>query len=450
LLAAGRQRFGFNASDVWSVFHSFAFDYSVWEVWGALAHGGCAVIVPNSVRKSPELFAALIRSEGITVLSQTPSAFTSLITAVEDFGAPPPSNLRLIVFGGERLDLTNLRVWYEHAGVSGPELANMYGITETTVHVTARRIDPNEVTAASLSPIGAPLPGAEIYTLNHRLSRTPIGVEGELVVGGGGLARGYVGQPALTALRFVPNRLTKAGGARCYRSGDLGRRLATEDLVFNGRRDGQLKVRGYRVELSEVSAALASYKAVLEQAVIVRRGSSAAEDSIAAFVVPSPEQRVSEPELRAHLAARLPSYMVPATICVVDALPVTANGKLDTAALLAHSADTRTVNRSPRTDTERRIAEIWNRLLGERRSDIDENFFECGGHSLLATRLAVDMREAFDRELSVRAVFECPSIAELARLIDAAAPRATDQAISKIGRVSRLTRSGHGSRGGSR
>jgi acyl carrier protein len=326
----------------------------------------------------------------------------------------------------------------------------MYGISETTVHVTARKIQPSEVTA-SFSPIGAPLPGAELYTLNGRLLRTPIGVEGELVVGGGGLARGYVGQPALTAQKFVPHRLTNASGARCYRSGDLGRRLGIQELVFNGRRDSQLKVRGYRVELAEISAALASHEAAAEQAVIVRRGNSAADDSVAAFVVPSPEQRVSEPELRAHLAARLPSYMVPATICVVDALPVTANGKLDTAALLAQSADSRSVNRAPRTDTERRIAEIWSRLFGGRNADIEENFFECGGHSLLATRLAVDLREAFDRELSVRAVFERPSIAELARLIDAAPPRAAaEAAASKIGRASRLRRSSHESRGGSR
>ncbi|BCY11523.1 amino acid adenylation domain-containing protein [Actinoplanes sp. L3-i22] len=314
LLDACARRFDHGPDDVWTLFHSYAFDFSVWEMFGALLTGGRIVVVPKKVCWSSSDFARLLDDQGVTVLSQTPSAFYQL-TQVE----PAPSTLRTVVFGGEALDVSRIAGWWRRHP-DPPDLVNMYGITETTVHVTHLLVDPATATPG-VSPIGTPLPGLTVHLLDERLRPVPAGIEGEMYVGGPQLARGYLNRPALTASRFVAD--PAGGGGRLYRSGDRARRTPDGALEFAGRADSQVKVRGFRIELGAVESALAALPGVSGCAVVARDG------ALIAYVVTAVEPAV----LRAGLAARLPAHEVPGEFVLLEALPLTVNGKLDTAAL---------------------------------------------------------------------------------------------------------------------
>ncbi len=281
LLRATEPWFGFGPDDVWTLFHSFAFDFSVWEIWGALAYGGRLVVVPWETSRSPTDFARLLAAERVTVLNQTPSAFAQLIPAAADLALP---DLRYVVFGGEALALEPLRPWWAKRG-ERPQLVNMYGITETTVHVTWLPVSPDDL-AAGGSPIGRPIPDLALRVLDGELEPVPAGVAGELYVGGAGLARGYAGRPDLTAERFLPDPHSVRPGARLYRSGDLARRRPDGDLDYLGRGDQQVKVRGFRIELGEIEARLAEHPAVEQAAVLVREDVTG-DRRLAAYVVPS-------------------------------------------------------------------------------------------------------------------------------------------------------------------
>ncbi|HEX3555022.1 MAG TPA: amino acid adenylation domain-containing protein, partial [Thermoanaerobaculia bacterium] len=256
LFSATERWFGFGPEDVWTLFHSYAFDFSVWEIWGALLHGGRLVVVPYWVSRSPEAFYELLRSERVTVLNQTPSAFRQLIWAEETAlaGAEPDLALRYVIFGGEALEPAGLAPWFERHGDERPRLINMYGITETTVHVTWREVGRADMGRA-VSAVGCPIPDLGVYLLDSSLQPVPVGVPGEMHVSGAGLAEGYLGRPELTAERFVPNPFGEAG-SRLYRSGDLARRLPDGDLEYLGRIDHQVKIRGFRIELGEIESAL--------------------------------------------------------------------------------------------------------------------------------------------------------------------------------------------------
>ncbi|ANB09091.1 hypothetical protein SAM40697_5134 [Streptomyces ambofaciens] len=409
LFTRTRDWFGFGADDVWTLFHSYAFDFSVWELWGPLLHGGRLVVVPFTVSRSPADFLALLAGESVTVLNQTPSAFYQLMQADQENPALGEGlALRYVVFGGEALDLGRLSTWYTRhpeAG-GGPRLVNMYGITETTVHVTHRALDAATVAGQGASLIGEPIPDLRLYVLDSALHPVPAGVTGEMYVAGPGLARGYLNRPGLTAERFVADPYG-APGTRMYRSGDLARRHTDGELEYLGRADDQVKVRGFRIELGEIQTALVQHPAVTQAAVIVR------EDRLIAYTT---GETVPADELRTHLAQSLPAYMVPSAFVSLDTIPLTANGKLDRKALPDPDRDSaNTSARAPRTPHEEVLAHLFADILGLERVGIDDSFFDLGGHSLLATRLVSRIRTTLQAELSVKDLFDHPTVSGLAR-----------------------------------
>jgi amino acid adenylation domain-containing protein len=420
LLAAAQPHFKFGPSDVWTMFHSYAFDFSVWEVWGALATGGSVVVVPYWVSRSPDEFRRLLSERGVTVLNQTPAAFRQLSASVLSGGGEAGLSLRYVIFGGEALDPSTLSGWLARFGDSRPRLVNMYGITETTIHVTLRPLTCSDG-CGHASPIGPPLDDLELYVLDSRMGPVPEGVAGELYVGGDGLARGYIGRAALTAERFVPHPFSAGGGERLYRTGDVARRGGDGELYYVGRCDEQVKVRGFRIELGEIEAALQSQECVRE-CVVVARETEGGDKRLVAYVVGEAAWgEVSVVELRGHLKGRLPEYMVPSAFVTMEAMPLTANGKVDRRALpepseagVESSADYAEAS----TPVQEVLAGIWSQVLGVERVGVNDNFFELGGHSLLATQLVSRIRESFSVDMPLRAVFESPTVAGLAAYVE--------------------------------
>jgi amino acid adenylation domain-containing protein len=308
--------FSFGAEDAWTLFHSYAFDFSVWELWGALLYGGRVVVVPYWVSRSPESFLELLRRQRVTVLNQTPSTFRQLVAA-EEAAEPGSLALREVIFGGEALAPSSLAPWFARHGDARPRLVNMYGITETTVHVTWRALESADSEAEGRSPIGVPIPDLQLFVVDRWGGLVPPGVAGELCIGGAGLATGYLSRPALTATRFVPNGFSEVPGERLYRSGDLGRNLPSGELEYLGRIDFQVKVRGFRIELGEIESALHRSPSVREAVVLLRGEGSAGR--LVAWVVPDGE--TSPEALREELLTRLPEYMVPAAFVQLERFP---------------------------------------------------------------------------------------------------------------------------------
>ncbi|MBW5254947.1 amino acid adenylation domain-containing protein, partial [Streptomyces sp. P01-B04] len=284
--------FGFGPEQVWTMFHSYAFDFSVWELWGPLLHGGRLVVVPHTVSRSPELFLDLLVRERVTVLNQTPSAFYQLIQAdTENPELGDRLALEYVVFGGEALDPGRLTAWYHRHPQDSPRLVNMYGITETTVHVTHRSLTPATPGAGSQrSLIGGPIPDLRLYVLDSALQPTAPGVPGEMYVAGAGLARGYLNRPALSAERFIADPYGPAG-TRMYRSGDLARWTQDSEIEYLGRADHQVKIRGFRIELGEIETVLTTLTGVAQAAVIVR------DDRLIAYLTGTPEIAAVRAEL---------------------------------------------------------------------------------------------------------------------------------------------------------
>ncbi|MES2940624.1 MAG: amino acid adenylation domain-containing protein, partial [Pseudomonadota bacterium] len=314
LFASTRSWFNFGPADVWTLFHSFAFDFSVWEIWGALLHGGQLVVVPQAFTRSPAAFYALLCKAGVTVLNQTPGAFRQLIAAQADSALA--HRLRTVIFGGDALDVASLKPWFERPANAGTQLVNMYGITETTVHVTYRPLAPADADAAGASPIGQRIPDLRVYVLDAHSQPAPIGVAGELYVGGAGVARGYLNRPELTAQRFLDDPFHASG--RMYRTGDLARFRADGSLEYLGRNDSQVKVRGFRIELGEIEAKLAQLPGV-RQAIVLAREDSPGDRRLVAYVVAQDGTDLDAADLRTQLATLLPDYMVPAAFVQLDA-----------------------------------------------------------------------------------------------------------------------------------
>ncbi|MEQ0848273.1 amino acid adenylation domain-containing protein, partial [Pseudomonas aeruginosa] len=334
LFSATEAWFGFDERDVWTLFHSYAFDFSVWEIFGALLYGGRLVIVPQWVSRSPEDFYRLLCREGVTVLNQTPSAFKQLMAVAcsADMATQQPA-LRYVIFGGEALDLQSLRPWFQRFGDRQPQLVNMYGITETTVHVTYRPVSEADLEGGLVSPIGGTIPDLSWYILDRDLNPVPRGAVGELYIGRAGLARGYLRRPGLSATRFVPNPFPGGAGERLYRTGDLARFQADGNIEYIGRIDHQVKVRGFRIELGEIEAALAGLAGVRDAVVLAHDGVGGTQ-LVGYVVADSAEdaERLRE-SLRESLKRHLPDYMVPAHLMLLERMPLTVNGKLDRQAL---------------------------------------------------------------------------------------------------------------------
>ncbi|WP_263009660.1 non-ribosomal peptide synthetase, partial [Dickeya oryzae] len=413
LLRASQPLFQFGAGDVWTLFHSYAFDFSVWEIWGALLNGGRLVVVPYLVSRSPEAFYQLLCEQDVTVLNQTPSAFRQLMAAQADNTGHHA--LRYVIFGGEALNPSSLAPWYARAANHRTQLINMYGITETTVHVTWQPLQPADV-ASTASPIGRRLPDLRTYLLDAQQQPVPIGVIGELYVAGAGVARGYLNRPELTAERFLDDPFAAQTGARMYRSGDLARWNADGTLDYLGRNDHQVKIRGFRIELGEIEAAVRSHAQVTDAVVLARPGQDGEPRLVAWYVGDADVQA-----LRDHIAGQLPAYMTPAVYVSVDALPLTANGKIDQKTLPEpdDSAFIHQTFETPRSAMEQMLAELWQTLLGIERVGRQDHFFELGGHSLLAVKLVSEIHRR-GLTLSLTTLFESPRLFELAAALDTA------------------------------
>jgi amino acid adenylation domain-containing protein/non-ribosomal peptide synthase protein (TIGR01720 family) len=423
LFEATAHWFEFHADDVWTLFHSYAFDFSVWEMWGALLYGGRLVVVPYWVSRSTDAFLELLARERVTVLNQTPSAFVQLIQA--DAAAPAALRLRYVVLGGEALDVASLRPWFERRGAETPRVINMYGITETTVHVTYRPITEADLAAGAGSVIGVPIPDLDVYVLDARRRPVPAGITGEMYVAGAGVARGYLNRPELSEAKFVANPV-RVGGGRVYRTGDLARRLPNGELEYRGRIDDQVKIRGFRIELGEIEAVLAAAPGV-RHATVVADGARDRQ-RLVGYVVLAPDNDGVGP-IRAFVRSKLPEHMVPGVLMRLEALPLTSNGKVDRRALPAADGE-RLTSRAyapPRNATEQTLAEIWGWVLRRDRVGIDDNFFELGGDSILSMQLVARCRRAGLR-LTTQDVFRHPTIAALAAvaapIVDGAEGRA--------------------------
>ncbi|MGO1019203.1 amino acid adenylation domain-containing protein [Streptomyces rubiginosohelvolus] len=425
LVGAVREDFGLSPDDTWTCFHSAAFDFSVWEIWGALLTGGRLVVVDHWTTRSPEDFHALLVREGVSVLSQTPSAFTQLAAA--DRAAKETVDARLVVLGGEPLDARPLLDWFDRHPEDRCRLVNMYGITETTVHVTAATVTRREALAGSRS-VGRPLPGWSVRVLDAHGRPVPPGAPGEIVVGGAGVALGYLNRPALTAERFVPDPLDPAG-RRLYRSGDLGRLLPDGTLEHLGRIDDQVQVRGFRIEPGEIRHVLLEDPAVSAAAVTVTGGDAGdpAAVRIDAYVVPAPGSGEGPGPVRERAARLLPPHMVPATVTVLPALPLTANGKLDPARLPAPGTRRDPVTTaapaaapheaSHEAGPAAALAAIWCDVLGVEAIGPDDDFWDLGGNSLYAIRIGTLARERGLPGVPLRQLYLTPTLGALSEAL---------------------------------
>ncbi|MFI6638820.1 amino acid adenylation domain-containing protein [Streptomyces sp. NPDC050504] len=430
LLANTRPAMGFGPDDVWVQFHSSSFDFAVWELWGALAHGGELLVPEHALTRSPVDFHRLVVERGVTVLNQTPSAFHRFVEADRHAGSPGTA-LRRIVFGGEPLDLGRLRGWVERHGTHSPELVNMYGITETTVHVTHRVLtDEDFGREDTAAPIGGPIPGLLTHLLDERLRPVPPGRVGAIYVAGDQVALGYLGRPGLTAGRFVADPFA-GDGSRMYHTGDLARRTLDGGLVFVGRSDGQLQLKGFRIESGEVETALRELDGVVDAAVTV----ADTGDHLVAHVV----GRVPG-DLTALLAAKLPAHMVPGRVLPLDALPLTVNGKLDRAALTARAAERETAQDRGTDDVhgagalaDGHALDALTRIFGEALNstdvDADTDFFGAGGDSITAITV-INRARALGLPVAPRDVFLRKTPRALADHLGTRAPQAEPPARS--------------------
>ncbi|MDP8984156.1 MAG: amino acid adenylation domain-containing protein [Pseudomonadota bacterium] len=425
LFTATQPWFGFTERDVWTLFHSCAFDFSVWELWGALFHGGRLVVVPFDVSRTPDAFYRLLGEERVTVLNQTPSAFRQLIRAEETASAGVDLALRYVIFGGEALDPKSLQPWFERHGDTHPRLINMYGITETTVHVTYRPLSATDLDAPSV--IGVPIPDLHLYLLDEARRPVPTGEPGEIYVGGAGVARGYLNRPELTAQKFIATPFAPDAGT-LYRSGDLARYLPGGDLEYLGRIDQQVKIRGFRIELGEIAAELDRHPGVRESVVVVQEPPPGAgtprEKTLVAYIVKQPAGHRAEgseaadvPALRQMLRQRLPDYMIPAAFVFIDGLPLTVNGKLDIKALPPPDVDPGAppgVRPAEGTALERGIADIWREILHVNHAGLDQNFFDLGGNSIHLADVHSRLQRLLERTFSITDLFAHPTIRSLA------------------------------------
>lgn len=396
--------FGFSEQDTWAAFHSISFDFSVWEMWGALLYGGRVVIVPAGTARSADAFLGLVQDERVTVLNQTPSAFRQFAAAAlgRGTGTAGLPALRLVIFGGERLDVKLLEPWIAEHGDERPELVNMYGITETTVHVTHRRIRAADLAEPGVSPIGRPLGDLRIHLLDEAGRPVPDGKPGEIHVSGAGVARGYLGRPGLTADRFIDR-----DGVRLYRSGDRALRAADGEYAYLGRLDDQMKVRGFRIEPGEIEACLAGHPGT-GQVIVTQEDYDEGDVRLAAYLVPPPGRELAAgagATLAAQLADRarraLPPYMWPSSYRVVSEIPLTAQGKVDRAALgnlpyrefspdgAAGPAD------GPLTATEQAVLEISRDIMQRPGIGVDDELFDAGATSLAFMRILTAVNQRF-------------------------------------------------------
>jgi amino acid adenylation domain-containing protein len=409
LLKTKENLFDFSKEDVWTMFHSYCFDFSVWEMYGALLNGGKLILVPGLVARDPVRYLNLLSSQKVSVLNQTPSAFYNLIGQEKEQEALD-LNLRYVIFGGEALSPGRLKSWVDRYPAT--RLINMYGITETTVHVTYKEIGEKEIDE-NISSIGHPIPTLSCYVFDQDRKLVAPGISGELYVGGEGLARGYLNKTDLTSERFVENPYRKT--ERLYRSGDKVRLLSNGEMEYLGRMDEQVKIRGYRIELAEIESVLLKHEKI-KSCVVIARTDSKGEKNLVAYVVGS--QEVTASELRLWMSSHLPGYMLPSYFVGLDHLPLTTNGKIDKRSLPdpeSTGLSTGTQYVPPVTDIQVALVKIWSEVLdlSFEKIGIRDNFFELGGHSLKVAKLLWPMYERLGIKIELSLIFENPTIEQL-------------------------------------
>ncbi|WP_428231984.1 amino acid adenylation domain-containing protein [Flavobacterium sp.] len=413
--------FDFSEKDVWCLFHSYSFDFSVWEIFGALLYGGKLVIVPELVAKDTKAFADLLSEQKVTVLNQTPSAFNALQEQVTD--KSQQLDVRYVIFGGEALTPGVLKPWA--AQYPDCALINMYGITETTVHVTFKKIGAREI-SLNVSDIGRPIPTMSCYILDENFDLVPMGVTGELYVSGAGVSRGYLNRPELSKERFMTNPFNPE--ERLYKTGDVAKRLSSGDIEYLGRNDKQIKIRGFRIELGEVEAALNICPYANQAAVIVHEDQFYSKELVAYVVL---KEEYTLDNFKEYLSESLPNYMVP-TICIaLDEMPLTSNGKVNKKALPKVATQGTDANGyvAPRNSNEEKLVTIWKEILDRERIGVRDNFFEFGGHSLKLTRLITRYHKEYGIKLELRDLFINKTIEEHCTLLF---DEATEITIEKI------------------
>ncbi|HSN97076.1 MAG TPA: amino acid adenylation domain-containing protein, partial [Candidatus Nanopelagicales bacterium] len=406
--------FGLTAASRVLQFASLAFDASNEEIFPALCSGATLVIADPEARLSPARFVELCASEGVTTVSLPTAFFHAWVDALPEL--PFPDSLALVIIGGEAAQADKVRRWTRRWG-DRARLINTYGPTETTIVALAAELSSG---TGDIVPIGRPVRNLDVMVLSPGGARQPIGVPGELYIGGAGLARGYLRREALTAERYVPHPFR--AGERAYRTGDRVRWLPDGTLEFLGRLDVQIKLRGYRIELGEIEAALLSHDAVRE-AVVTAREDMPGDRRLVAHVVPAQAGTLAVASLRDHLQARLPSYMVPSAIVLLESMPLTPSGKVDRKALPAPDASHAAISSAavpPRNEVETLLTGIMAELLRLPRVGIFDDFFALGGHSLLATQVVSRIRRSFSVDIPLRTLFESPTVAGLAARVEAA------------------------------
>ncbi|NOQ26330.1 MAG: amino acid adenylation domain-containing protein, partial [Bacteroidales bacterium] len=396
-------QFDFSEKDVWTMFHSHCFDFSVWEMYGALLYGGKLIVIPKIVARDVVQYYKLLNEEKVSVLNQTPSAFYNLSEIALQKPGKSLENLRYVIFGGEALKPNKLAEWFNI--YSDVKLINMYGITETTVHVTYKEIGEYEI-ANNISNIGTSIPTLTTYVVDKNLQLVPKGVAGELLIGGDGLSRGYLGREDLTKEKFIKNPYKPE--ERLYRSGDLVKMLSNGELEYLGRIDHQVQLRGFRIELGEIENTLLKHERINECIVLAREENG--DKYLCAYILSKEE--LNHNDLRAYISAQLPEYMVPSYFVELDSLPLNANGKVDRKALPSPQIKAGDDYVAPSTEIEEKLLEIWSEVLNVEKEVISTtaNFFAIGGHSLKATILTGKIFKEIGVEFPLREVFTHPTI----------------------------------------
>jgi amino acid adenylation domain-containing protein len=396
-----------------------SFDAATFEIWGALLHGAQLIGISRDIILSPHEFALQLRQKNISVLFLTTALFQQIARVVPQAF----DSLKYLLFGGEAVDPR----WVQKVLKKAPpkQLLHVYGPTESTTFSSFYWVQDIPEAATSI-PIGRPITNTQIYLLDEQLQPVPIGITGELYIGGDGLAQGYLNHPELTAEKFIPSPFSNEPGTRLYKTGDLARYQPDGNIEFLGRIDDQVKIRGFRIELGEIEAVLSQHPAVREAVVIVQEDVPG-DKHLVAYIVPNPSQISSVKAqgcaslLRQFLKEKLPSYMVPSAYVLLESLPLTPNGKVDRRALPAADPERDDIKEdyvAPRTSVEKELVGIWAKVLGREQVGVHDNFFELGGHSLLATQLSSRIRDAFQVDLPVKTLFEASTVASLARYIE--------------------------------
>jgi amino acid adenylation domain-containing protein len=415
--------FDFGKGDVWTMFHSIGFDFSVWELWGALLYGGRLVVTAHDVSRSPADFLKLLCEERVTVLNQTPSAFRQLISAAMTSGYMKNDlSLRYVIMGGEALDLDMLRPWIARFGDARPEIINMYGITETTVFVTYRRIVERDLALKGISPIGDAIADLGLHLLDEQRRPVAVGEPGEIYVSGPGVARGYLKRDELNAQRFVDINPDGKGMVRAYYSGDRAVRLPDGELNYLGRSDDQVKVRGFRIEPKEIEAVVAAHPDV-DTAIVLPRDYGEGDVRIVAYVLPAGGEGCGRPfddisrELTGKAATELPLHMRPSTYIRIPRVPLTEHGKIDKGALKCMESASSSKDEADLSRTEWELRGIWEEVLQRKDIGLKDDFFEIGGTSRALIRLLGRVNEHFGLALQVDVLAQEATIAALANSV---------------------------------